>query len=148
MPLATLEKWDVRFLDLAKHISQWSKDPSTKVGAVIVRPDRTVCSIGYNGFARGVNDDEERYMNRDVKYELVIHAEANAILKAKEDLDGYTIYVTPFRPCNNCAGLVIQSGITTVVCPVHPRKADYFSHTHTQFQEAGVELKEVGYDYH
>lgn len=108
-------KWDKRFLALAEHISSWSKDPSTKVGAVIVRPDLTIASLGYNGFPRGCDDDIHLYMNRTYKYSRIIHAELNAILSASESLHGYTLYTWPFPPCDRCAGAIIQAGITRIV---------------------------------
>lgn len=110
-----LEKWDKRFLNLCVHISAWSKDPNTKVGAVITRPDNTIVSLGYNGFPRGVVDDESRYADRQTKYRFVVHAEANAILNAKQDLKGCTLYVAPMFPCNECAKLICQSGVSSVV---------------------------------
>ena len=106
--------WDDRFLELATVISSWSKDPSTKVGAVIVNKDKKIISTGYNGFPRGIKDDH-RLDNREQKYDLVVHAEANAIIHAKEPLDGCTIYTMPFMPCSRCAGLIIQAGIQRVV---------------------------------
>lgn len=113
------EKWDRRFLELAKHVSQWSKDPSTKVGAVIVNDDRIVVGMGYNGFARGVNDDPERYNDRPTKYKFVVHAELNAVLAAGRQAQGSTIYVYPAfgTPplCSNCAKAVIQAGVRRVV---------------------------------
>jgi dCMP deaminase len=113
-----IRTWDERFLDLAVHISRWSKDPSTQVGSVIVRPDKTIASVGYNGFPRGIEDDE-RLFDRPVKYGLVIHAEMNAILNAKEALNGYTLYEWPptthAPTCERCAAHVIQAGITRVV---------------------------------
>ena len=112
---AMLSKWDERFIELARLVAAWSKDPSTKVGAVIVRPDRTIASLGFNGFARGVDDTEERFNNRELKYPLTIHAEANALMSANEKLNGCTLYVTPLLPCHACAGLIIQSGISKVV---------------------------------
>lgn len=105
-------KWDARFLNLAATVAEWSKDPSTKVGAVIVRPDRTIASLGYNGFPRGVADD---YQDRDHKLLRTVHAELNAILSAREPLVGCSIFVTPLCPCSNCAAAIIQSGITRVV---------------------------------
>jgi dCMP deaminase len=108
--------WHRRFLDLARHVATWSKDPSTQVGAVIVRPDRTVASLAYNGFPRGVDDDPRRYADRPVKYSMVVHAEANAILTAREPLAGYTLYST-LMTCNECAKLIIQAGISQVVTP-------------------------------
>ena len=109
------DKWDLRFLDLAKLISGWSKDPSTKVGAVIVDGDNRVVSIGYNGFPIGINDDDERLNNRELKYKMIIHAECNALMFANTNLVGYTMYTYPFMPCPKCASMIIQSGITRVV---------------------------------
>ena len=103
-------------MELAKHIASWSKDPSTKVGAVIVDYDRRVIGTGYNGFPRGVNDDAARYQEKAVKYRLVVHAEANAILNAVKSVWGHTLYTTKF-PCTGCAKLIIQSGISVVVTP-------------------------------
>ena len=120
--------WDRRFLKLAEHISGWSKDPSTKCGAVIVRPNRTIASTGYNGFPRGCLDDAHLYADRNYKYPVVVHAEANAITTARTPLDDCTIYLWtgPKRifTCASCAGLIIQSGIKRVVAqgpmdPVH-----------------------------
>ena len=84
MNQASSEKWDGRFLDLATFIAEWSKDPSTKVGAALVRPDRTIVSVGFNGFPRGVLDHAERYQDRSTKYEMVVHAEMNALLSSRE----------------------------------------------------------------
>ena len=73
-------KWDLRFLKLAEHISNWSKDPSTKVGCIIVGEDREIRSTGFNGFPRGIEDSEERLNDRTQKYPLICHAEENAIM--------------------------------------------------------------------
>ena len=114
-----INKWDERFLRLSDHVAQWSKDPSTKVGAVVARSNHTIVSIGYNGFPRGIEDSESRLNNRELKYSLVVHAEANAILNTNEYLGGYTLYggiTTHYAPtCNECAKLIIQSGICRVV---------------------------------
>lgn len=107
--------WDLRFIELAKHVATWSRDPSTKVGAVIVRPDRSIASVGYNGFPRGVLDLPQRYADREQKYPRVVHAEQNAILSAHERLTGHTLYISPLPPCAHCAGSIIQSGISRVV---------------------------------
>lgn len=115
---ARQQKWDRRFLEMAALVASWSKDPSTKCGAVIVRPDRSVASVGFNGFPRGVDDLPEHLENRDEKYGRVIHAEVNAILAAAEPLHGYTMYTWPpgWGPtCDRCATCVIQSGISRVV---------------------------------
>lgn len=110
-----VSKWDLRFLDLTKLISGWSKDPSTKVGAVIVDGDNRVVSIGYNGFPIGIDDDDDRLNNRELKYKMIIHAECNALMFANTNLVGYTMYTYPFMPCPKCASMIIQSGITRVV---------------------------------
>ena len=135
-------KWDDRFLGLAQHIATWSKDPSTKVGAVIVDSDRRIVSVGYNGFPASVNDDAERYENRQKKYEMIIHGEINAILFANRDISGCTLYTWPFMPCSRCAAIVIQKGIKRVVAPEcnGTRWENSFSLSKTMFQEAKVEL--------
>lgn len=115
---AKQEKWDRRYLDIAKAVSTWSKDPSTKVGAVLVKDNRLV-SVGYNGFPEGVNDAEERYQNRELKYELVVHAEINAIITAGDRAKGGTLYVYPGfgSPCmcTGCCKAAIQAGVRRVV---------------------------------
>ena len=120
-----MSKWDRRFLDLAAGMATWSKDMSTQVGAIIVDRDQRIVSSGYNGFPRGVVDSIERYQDRDTKYRMVVHAEINAILFAKRDLTGCTIYVHPFMPCARCAAMVIQTGIKRVVYP--PASEDILS---------------------
>lgn len=116
--LSAMRKWDQRFLELAKFISGWSKDPSTKVGAVIVDTDgRSIVSTGYNGFAKGVKDSDERLNDRELKYKMVCHGEMNAILFSKRDLTGCTLYTYPFGCCSSCASYVVQTGIKRVVFP-------------------------------
>ena len=113
------DKWHYRFQELAHHISLWSKDPSTQVGAVIVSPDRVIVGTGYNGFARGVEDTDERLNDREEKYPRVIHAEINAILNANASVKGCILYTWPFPCCCPCSALVIQSGIKLVVSPAN-----------------------------
>lgn len=136
-------KWQARFINLAKEVAGWSKDSGTQVGAVIVRPDRTVASIGFNGFPRGVEDRPENIVNRDTKLLRTIHAELNAILAAKEPLNGYSLFVWPFQPCAQCAAAIIQSGIKEVYCPYndhmsHERWSESFKAALQMFDEAGV----------
>jgi dCMP deaminase len=139
-------KWQARFGRLAKEVATWSKDSSSCVGAVIVRPDRTIASVGFNGFPRGVEDSHERIANRDTKLLYTIHAEMNAILSAKEPLTGYSIFVWPFQPCAHCAASIIQSGIKDVYCPYnahlksYERWADSFKAALQMFDEAGVRV--------
>lgn len=142
-------KWNNRFLELAKHVSSWSKDPTTKVGAVIVDPaTNKVLGIGYNGFPRGVIDSEERYNNRDKKIKYVVHAEINAILNTSQSLDDCEIYIWPLFSCNDCAKAIIQSGIKYVYSPpVDYSKTGFsFNIASKMFEEAGVihmEIKNV-----
>lgn len=112
MSSATLSKWDVRFLGLAQHIAGWSKDDSTKVGAVIVTPQQRIVSTGFNGPPRGVQDDPA--IDRETKLRRTIHAEKNAVLFAQRDLAGCSIYVT-HHPCGPCAAFIAQAGIARVV---------------------------------
>ena len=137
-----IEKWDRRFLELAEHISSWSKDPSTKVGAVITDPKNRVVSIGYNGLPMGVEDTDERLNNRDLKYKMIVHGERNAMLFAARPIDGCTLFTWPFMPCSVCASMVIQSGIARVVAPYsdNPRWAEDFKLTEQLFTESGVQL--------
>lgn len=145
-PLDTnrLQDWA---LGMAKHVAKLSKDPSTKVGAVIFDPKRRLVSAGYNGFARGVRDTEARLNDRETKYKLVLHAEKNAIMFATASLNGCTLVVT--HPCcAQCAALVIQAGIAHVMFPQPSfefitRWADDLALTYQQFQEAGVTVTEI-----
>lgn len=143
--LSSEDKWNLRFLFLAKHIATWSKDPSTKVGAVIFDSENRVVSLGYNGLPAGLND--KHIENRDRKYKTIIHAEVNAILFSKINLKDCTIATWPFMPCSNCSSSIIQSGIKKCVFPVAygdraARWADSFLLAKEQFNEAGIELKE------
>jgi dCMP deaminase len=135
-------KWDKRFLGLAKHISSWSKDPSTQTGSVIVDQKGRIVSVGYNGLAQGVHDLPERLNNREIKYKMFIHCERNAILFAKQPLDDCTLYTWPFMTCSACAAMVIQAGIKRHVAPYseNPRWVEEFELAKTQFNEAGVKL--------
>lgn len=133
--------WDSRYLDLANLVAGWSKDPSTKVGAVITK-DNHIVSVGFNGLPRGVEDTEERLTNRDLKYKMIVHGEVNAMAFANQALHGCTLYTVPFMPCPVCAGQVIQRGITEVVAPYsdNPRWVESFELTKAMFKEAGVAL--------
>ena len=115
------KKWDRRFLGLSEHISRWSKDPSTKVGAIITN-DIKIVSVGFNGLPQSTKDYPEILENRGLKYKHIINAETNAILAAKTDLTGCTIYTFPFLPCTRCASMVAQSGISRVVSIVCQNK--------------------------
>lgn len=147
-----IDKWDLRFLRLAQQISTWSKDPSTKVGAVIVRPDKTIASVGFNGFPRGMSDDPSLYADKPTKYSRVIHGEVNALLALKESAKGYTSYHWPigYGPsCDRCTVCLIQAGISRVVYV--KTSTDKLSHWKESveaglrmFAEAGVEVVAIG----
>ena len=139
-------KWHKRFLEIAEFISTWSKDPSSKIGAVIADKDNRIVSTGYNGFPRGVTDTIERYANRDIKYKIILHAEENAISYAKVDLTDCTLYISGLPPCAHCASLIIQSGIKTVVVrkqEVPERWIESMELSKQILKEAGVKLIEI-----
>ncbi len=143
------DKWDVRFLELAKHISEWSKDPSTKVGCVVVGEDREIRSTGFNGFPRGISDDMDRLTDREQKYPLICHAEENAIMHAARigiSLKGSTAFVT-WPPCSRCARSLIQAGVKEVVYPapenIPERWLDDFTTSNGMLNEAGILVRTV-----
>ncbi len=142
-------KWDERFIELAKHISQWSKDPSTKVGCVVIGEDREIRSTGFNGFPRGIADDSERLEDREQKYPLICHAEENAIMHAARigvSLKGCGAYVT-WPPCTRCARSLIQAGVVEVVYPqeseVPERWLADFEMSTQMMGEAGLTIRQV-----
>jgi len=137
-------QWDRRFLDMAELVASWSKDPSTQVGAVIVDDGRRVISVGYNGFPVGISDDW-RLDNRRTKYKIVVHAECNALLFTPKSLVDCTIYTHPFMPCPQCAGMIIQSGISRVVSyeSDNERWNEDFELSRQMFREADVVLYEI-----
>jgi dCMP deaminase len=108
-------KWDGRFMAVAETVATWSKDPSAKVGALLVAPDGRMTSWGFNGFPRGVSDDG-RLQVKSSRLALTVHAEMNALLNCPVDPVGWTLYVTK-HPCLECAKAIIQKGIERVVCP-------------------------------
>ena len=141
------EKWDKRFIELAKHIANWSKDPSTKVGCVVVGEDREIRSTGFNGFPRGIKDDDERLLDREQKYPLICHAEENAIMHAARigiSLKDCTAYVT-WPPCSRCARSLIQAGVREVVypedCEIPERWEEDFAIANSMFTESGVKYR-------
>ena len=126
-----MTEWDEHFVCMCLFVAAKSKDPSTKVGAVIVGPDNEVRGTGYNGFPRGVADTPERLNDRDTKIKLVVHAEMNAVLAAARvgiPVKGCTMYIWAIDaktkqtwggpPCTRCAVEMIQAGISEVRVPV------------------------------
>jgi dCMP deaminase len=139
------EKWDTRFLELAAFVARWSKDPSTKVGAVIADNDFRVVSLGFNGLPRWIEDSPDRYDDKNKKYSMVIHGELNAILFAPRSVSGCTLYTWPFAPCSVCASLIVQVGIKRIVAPLCTKELGHWIHESIEratvtFVEAGIEL--------
>ncbi len=141
------EKWDDRFIEMCQLVASWSKDPSTQTGAVIVRPDLSVVSVGYNGFARRMSDNASIYADRPSKYSRIIHCEMNALLQAGQSVEGCTLYTTGMC-CDRCVVHMIQAGIERFVWPedtedMKSRWADAFALTLSYLQEADVSYREV-----
>jgi len=141
-----MANWDKRFMDLARHISTWSKDTSTKLGAVVVDDDNTILSVGYNGFCRCANDELKERYERPQKYLYTEHAERNCIYNAVRSgtsLKGSKMYV-PFFPCIDCARAIINSGIKTLITYEpdfeHERWGESFKIAYEMFKECGVNV--------
>ena len=144
-----MSKWDERFLELAKQIASWSKDPSTQVGCVVVGPDREIRSTGFNGLPRGIEDSEDRLNNREIKYPMICHAEENAIMHAARigiSLKDCTAYVT-WPPCTRCARSLIQAGVSEIIYPkgidIPDRWIQDFDLSLKIFKEAAVKTKQA-----
>ncbi len=139
-----IEWWDQFYLGIAKYASTASKDPSTQTGAVIVSPRNRLVSLGFNGFPEGIADDE-RLADRETKYEIILHAEVNALVSAARDLHGCTLYTWPLLSCSRCASIMIQAGITRVVAPLNTieRWMENLNLSRKLFEEAGIEILEV-----
>ena len=139
--------WGDRYINLAKEISTWSKDPSTQVGAVVIGNNGEVLSQGYNGFPRSIKDTPQRLKDREKKYNLVVHAEMNAIYNASLNgvsLKGSTLYVYGLPICNECAKGVIQVGIDKVIAT---RPADYNKEWDESIKDAKALFKEAEVEY-
>ena len=143
------EKWHLRFMEVAKLVATWSKDPSTKTGAVVVGPDKEIRATGYNGPVRGGVDSVPERLERPTKYDFFEHAERNAIYNAcltGVSLKGCVMYAT-HPPCTDCARAIIQSGIKMVVTNEMKIDAnspsgtwrDKLQYSAQMFKEAGVE---------
>lgn len=133
--------WNEYFMGLAHHVATRSKDPSTRVGAVIVDSDRRIVSTGFNGPPRGT-DDTIAFNSRTVKLMRVLHAEENAILFAARPVRGYSMFTT-HHPCAHCAAVIVQAGIQHVYHPPVPtdftnRWYDQIIQAQAMFREAGV----------
>jgi len=141
-------KWDERYINLAKEVASWSKDPSRKIGAVAIGHKGQVLAQGYNGFPRGIDDNEERLNNREVKYQYVVHAEKNMIYNATFNgvsLDGSTVYVSGLPVCSECAKGLIQVGVKKIVMEeikdLPPIWESHFDVTKKMLDEVGISYK-------
>lgn len=137
-----MSKWTERFLNLARNVAEWSKDPNTKVGAVAVGESKQILETGFNGLPRGVQDLPER-MERPAKYIWTAHAEENLVAHAaRKQLEGSTVYVTHLC-CNACARMLINAGVAKVVVGdgKTAMPVEQFDAATTMFDEAGVELE-------
>lgn len=140
--------WHKRFFEMCKLYSTFSKDPSRKIGAIAVDPNKKiVLSAGYNGFPRGILDTPERLNNREVKYRYVVHAEMNVIYNASFNgvsLDGCDIYVYGLPVCSECAKGIIQVGVKRVYILTEMEIPEIweesFKLTRTMLEEAGIEV--------
>lgn len=147
------QKWASRILELAKTVSSWSKDESTKVGAVITTYSGKPISWGFNGMPMGINDDIPERLERPLKYKWMCHAERNAIdLASQSDLNDCIMFVT-FSPCSNCAQSIIQKGIKTVVVDAKftadkmpERWQEDMTIATEMFREAGVSIIPIDID--
>lgn len=108
-----LHKEDIFYLDMCEHIRTRSKDPRTKVGAVIVSPDGRELSTGYNGFPPAFPDSEENWMSEN-KHKFVIHAELNALLNCPFKTAGCTLYCS-HHPCPECVKSALSAGINSFI---------------------------------
>jgi dCMP deaminase len=141
------DKWDTQFLFLARHIAGWSKDPSTKCGAVIA-DGRRIVSVGFNGFAAHTDDDPALYLDRVYKLEHVIHCEENAIIQAKCDVTGMTMFLTG-AGCSRCTARLIQAGIMRVVIPTPEEDAFFYrGDWNASFEMAAKQLADADVELH
>lgn len=152
LPFSLNQHWHERYLNLAREVATWSKDPSKKIGAVAVGEKGQVLAQGYNGFPRGINDSQERYEDRQTKYKYVVHAEMNLIYNATYNgvsLDGSTVYVTGLPVCSECAKGLIQVGVKRVVMSKDDISnaldtwKESFETTVSLFEEAGIEWRAI-----
>jgi dCMP deaminase len=145
------KEWDDFYLGLATYVSTKSKDPSTKVGAAIVRPDHSLASVGFNGFPQKMPDHKHLYENREEKYSRIIHGEINAMNFCSDaNLHGYCLYTIPFMPCDRCFVQMVQKGITRFVAPKATaeqltRWGPAFDRVRLFAKECNVELIEIDF---
>ncbi len=135
--------WDEYFMRIAETVATKSKDPSSKMGCVIVDTNKRVVSLGYNGMLQGADESKMTLSERPMKYYFAIHSEMNAILFAHQDLTGCTIY-NRVATCENCLKYCLQAGIKRFVYKdlrVHSHSTDpKRSMTNVETDEAVIRL--------
>ncbi|CAB5221073.1 ComEB Deoxycytidylate deaminase [uncultured Caudovirales phage] len=117
------QKWADAFMDTAERFAELSSAKRLHVGAVVVKDDRII-SIGYNGMPSGWDNNCEFVFTHPqtkidelVSRKEVLHAETNAIAKLAKSNEsglGATMFIT-HAPCLDCAKLIFQSGISSVL---------------------------------
>lgn len=144
-----MKNWDSLFLNLANHISSWSKDKSVGVAAIITSKDNRILSVGYNGFPTGCNDNKKNRHIKPQKYLWTEHAERNAIFSAAKNginINNSIIYLN-WYPCADCARAIIQSGIKKIICPPPDYKnlnwGNQFKVSTKMFKECKIKIKHV-----
>jgi dCMP deaminase len=142
--------WDTYFMGIAQLSSKRSKDPKTQVGACIVNHENKIVGIGYNGFPKGISDDDFPWQDQgdylQTKYPFVVHAEANAILNASQNLNDCKLFVTLF-PCNECTKLIIQSGIKELVYVSNKDEGkDFQIASRKMLEKAQVKLRQISWE--
>lgn len=148
------QKWDLRYIELAKLVASWSKDPGHKIGAVAVGEHGQILSTGYNGFPRGIVDSYNRLNDRDIKLKYTIHAEMNVIYNASltnVKLENSTLYVYGLPCCEKCALGIVQAGINKVVITKQSLDDSEFwteswKFSKALFEEVGMEIIEIDYE--
>ncbi len=148
--MTSSNNWDSRWVALSDLVSSWSKDKSTKVGAVLVSDTNDLLGIGWNGFCRGIDDNVEERHAKPTKYFYTAHAEENALYNAARlgiSTVGCRIYVK-MHPCSRCARGIIQAGIKEVICPdiekdliKHPTWQEELTKASEMLKEAGVAIR-------
>ncbi len=137
-------------MGIAQLSSKRSKDPKTQVGACIVNHENKIVGIGYNGFPKGISDDDFPWQDQgdylQTKYPFVVHAEANAILNASQNLNDCKLFVTLF-PCNECTKLIIQSGIKELVYVSNKDEGkDFQIASRKMLEKAQVKLRQISWE--
>ena len=151
--------WDEYFMGIALLSAKRSKDPNTQVGACIVNQFNKIVGIGYNGFPIGCSDDELQWKREaneinKTKYPYVVHAEANAILNSTKELCVALMFVGLF-PCNECAKLIIQSGISEIIflsdkyknTDSHKASKRMFKMSGVKSRQLKVNINKIGLDF-